>query len=144
MTPGRGVRSARQLALSIAIVGLVVDVLLAAGSGFVARRVTRPILSLAATATTGPAGDLDACRDRVRGRGRVLAEAFDGMTAELQSDVETLERRVEDRTVELKAARQEADSANQAKSAFLAAMSHEIRTPMNGVIGMTGSCSTPS
>ena len=60
------------------------------------------------------------------------------MTAELKSDVETLERRVEERTVELKAARQEADSANQAKSAFLAAMSHEIRTPMNGVIGMTG------
>ena len=60
------------------------------------------------------------------------------MTAELKSDVETLERRVEDRTIELKAARQEADSANQAKSAFLASMSHEIRTPMNGVIGMTG------
>ncbi|MBS1717899.1 MAG: response regulator [Armatimonadetes bacterium] len=28
-------------------------------------------------------------------------------------------------------------SANQAKSAFLAAMSHEIRTPLHGVIGMT-------
>lgn len=32
----------------------------------------------------------------------------------------------------------EAESANVAKSAFLATMSHEIRTPMNGVIGMTG------
>ena len=30
----------------------------------------------------------------------------------------------------------EAEQANRAKSAFLAAMSHEIRTPMNGVIGM--------
>lgn len=32
--------------------------------------------------------------------------------------------------------RAEAEQANHAKSAFLAAMSHEIRTPMNGVIGM--------
>ncbi len=31
-----------------------------------------------------------------------------------------------------------AESATQAKSAFLAAMSHEVRTPMNGVIGMIG------
>ena len=39
---------------------------------------------------------------------------------------------------EAQAARAAAETANEAKSSFLATMSHEIRTPMNAVIGMSG------
>ena len=69
---------------------------------------------------------LQAYRERVKADAQALQEAN-----------ETLEARVERRTAELAASREEALSAARAKAAFLATMSHEIRTPLNGVVGMS-------
>jgi len=66
------------------------------------------------------------------------ARTKSGGCVSLFSDISELRQRQRDLRRErdlAKAAQDEAEAANQAKSTFLATMSHEIRTPMNGVVG---------
>ena len=83
-------------------------------------------------------------RDGSTFTGRLLAKALDPAqpasgTIWLAEDV--TERRLVEQA--LARARDEAEAANRAKSAFLANTSHEIRTPLNALVGLAQLARTP-
>lgn len=57
------------------------------------------------------------------------------LEAELAQHRQHLEHLVDSRTLQLAIAKDAAEAANKAKTAFLSTMSHELRTPINGVLG---------
>lgn len=104
--------------------GITLAVLAAAWVG--AKRLDRPISSLAGTARAFAEGQPDAAADEtLPGEFKVLAKELNKAIAAVREAEEATRGRAA------------AEAASLAKSAFLANMSHEIRTPMNAILGMT-------
>ncbi|MEA2340442.1 MAG: two-component system, sensor histidine kinase and response regulator [Solirubrobacteraceae bacterium] len=130
-----GVTRHANRAVTIGAVGLAGSLVLLIGlAGYLLTRILRPIRRVTRAAERLGEGELVRVDERGRGEPKVLARAFNTMSARL------VQREGEMRTANeaLSAAKEQAEEASRLKSTFLANMSHEIRTPLNGVIGMTG------
>ena len=145
------------------LAGLLLSVM---ASMFLARRMVRPIRALQAGADEIGAGRLDYRIDVQTGDElESVADRFNGMTRQLRDSYEDLERKVQERThalsrtnaelndalaaleqtraqlvvlVQERTAQQKiAESANTAKTRFLAAASHDLRQPIT-TMGLLG------
>lgn len=117
--------------LSIALLILVANVFLAVR---MSRNVARPVTELTHAVRRLADGDFDA---RVTpdsdGVIRELENGVNAMASALKAAQTDLQQRVADATAQLAQKKEEAETANRAKSRFLAAASHDLRQPLHAL-----------
>jgi len=117
------------------VAGLVISALVALA---LARGMVRPIRRLEDGARRIGGGDLGQSIEVHTGDElEALAGQFNRMTAQLRESYADLERKVDERTLELAEKSRQLEVADRHKSEFLANMSHELRTPLNAIIGFS-------
>ncbi|MDX5364613.1 MAG: response regulator [Pseudazoarcus pumilus] len=98
------------------------------------RGVSGPIRRIAAAVSRIGKGQFDERVPLVGGGSlRMLAEGVNQMAAELAGMHAQMSARINEATAELRTRKEEAESANTAKSRFLAAASHDLRQPMHAL-----------
>jgi len=139
-------RQFRAISLYAIIILLIAGLLAIYAGSRLSRLVTGPISELAENATIiARDGDYTVkVKKYYNDEAGILTDNFNEMLrqislrdSEIRQSAMELEKRVQERTIELNAATQKAQESEKLKGAFLANMSHEIRTPMNAILGFS-------